>query len=69
MNSCGRQIDIFCNDDVERQKWSRIGEAIDGLKMRYDPTVASVGLWSPPAGGNVGGKISFRRIPTAKDFG
>jgi DNA polymerase IV len=63
-----RQLDMFCDDDVERQKWSRIGEAIDGLNTRYGRTVASVGPWSPPAGGNVGGKISFTRIPTAEDF-
>jgi DNA polymerase IV len=63
-----RQLDMFCDDDVERQKWSRIGDAIDGLNMRYGRTVASVGPWSPPAGGNVGGKISFTRIPTAEDF-
>jgi DNA polymerase IV len=63
-----RQLDLFCDDDVERQKWGRIGEAIDGLNTRYGRTVASVGPWSPPAGSNVGGKISFTRIPCAEDF-
>lgn len=63
-----RQLDMFCADDVARQKWGRIGEAIDGLNTRYGRTVASVGPWSPPAGGNIGGKISFTRIPTAEDF-
>jgi DNA polymerase-4 len=56
------------NDDNERQKWERINEAIDGLNARYGRTVASLGDWSPPKGGNVGGKISFTRIPTAEDF-
>lgn len=63
-----RQLDMFCDDDAERQKWSRIGAAIEGLNSRYGRTVTSVGAWSPPAGGNVGGKISFTRIPTAEDF-
>jgi DNA polymerase-4 len=63
-----RQLDMLHNDDNERQKWERINEAIDGLNARYGRTVASLGDWSPPKGGNVGGKISFTRIPTAEDF-
>ena len=63
-----RQLDMFCDDDDERQKWGRIGDAIDGLNARYGRTVTSVGPWSPPVGGNVGGTISFTRIPTAEDF-
>lgn len=35
---------------------------------RYGKTVLSLGMWRPPAGGNVGGKISYTRIPTAEDF-
>lgn len=63
-----RQLDLHYDDDRERQKWERINEAIDGLNTRYGRTVASLGAWSPPKGGNVGGKISFTRIPTAEDF-
>jgi DNA polymerase-4 len=63
-----RQLDMLHNDDEERQKWERINQAIDGLNARYGRTVASLGDWSPPKGGNVGGKISFTRIPTAEDF-
>ena len=63
-----RQLDMLLDDDADRQKWERIGEAIDSLNSRYGRTVASLGHWSPPKGGNVGGKISFTRIPSAEDF-
>lgn len=63
-----RQLDFLVNDDDERQKWEAIGDAIDGLNRKYGATVASVGPWKPPAGGNVGGKIAFTRIPSAEDF-
>lgn len=59
---------MLLDDDQERQKWERIGKAIDSLNRRYGRTVASLGDWSPPEGGNVGGKISFTRIPAAEDF-
>lgn len=63
-----RQLDMLLDDDADRRKWERIGEAIDSLNSRYGRTVASLGHWSPPKGGNVGGKISFTRIPSAEDF-
>lgn len=63
-----RQLDMLLDDDIDRQKWERIGLAIDGLNSRFGRTVASLGDWSPPKGGNVGGKISFTRIPSAEDF-
>jgi DNA polymerase IV len=63
-----RQLDFLLNDDSERQKWERLGHAMDNLNIKYGKTVASVGFWKPPAGGNVGGKISFTRIPSAEDF-
>lgn len=31
-------------------------------------TLKSVRVWKPPAGGHVGGKISYTRIPSAEDF-
>jgi DNA polymerase-4 len=63
-----RQLDLLENDDHDRQRWERIGIAIDGLNSRYAATVVSIGPWTPPKGGNVGGKISFARIPSAEDF-
>ncbi len=63
-----RQLDFLLNDDASRQRWERINGAIDGLNSRYGKTVASLGLWNPPKGGHVGGKISYTRIPSAEDF-
>ena len=63
-----RQLDFLLGDDTERQKWERLGSALDRLNIKYGKTVASVGFWQPPPGGNVGGKISFTRIPSAEDF-
>ena len=63
-----RQLDFLLDDDSERQKWERLGSALDRLNIKYGKTVASVGFWEPPPGGNVGGKISFTRIPSAEDF-
>lgn len=63
-----RQLDFLTNDDASRQRWERINCAIDGLNSRYGKTVASLGLWNPPKGGHVGGKISYTRIPSAEDF-
>lgn len=63
-----RQLDFLLDDDTERQRWERLGHAMDRLNIKYGKTVASVGFWQPPAGGNVGGKISFTRIPSAEDF-
>ncbi len=63
-----RQLDFIENDDRVRQKWERASGAIDNLNARYGRTVMSLGMWKPPAGGHVGGKISYTRIPTAEDF-
>jgi len=63
-----RQFDFLTDDDQDRLRWESIGDAIDDLNERYGRTVASVGPWAPPEGGNVGGKISFTRIPSAEDF-
>lgn len=63
-----RQLDWLENDDLDRQRWERVGTAIDALNTRYAATVVSVGPWQPPKGGNVGGKIAFSRIPSAEDF-
>lgn len=63
-----RQIDLLNNDDQVRRKWERANGAIDKLNAKYSGTIVSMGEWKPPAGGNVGGKISFTRIPSAEDF-
>ncbi|CAM4237661.1 Type VI secretion protein ImpB [Novosphingobium lubricantis] len=63
-----RQLDWLESDDADRQRWERVGEAIDALNTRYAATVVSIGPWQPPKGGNVGGKIAFTRIPSAEDF-
>lgn len=62
-----RQPDLFANDDVERRACEALTQAIDELNTRFGGTVVSVGPWHPPAGGNVGSKISFTRIPEAED--
>ncbi len=63
-----RQLDLLDDDDRDRQRWERVGRAIDGANAKYGRTLISIGPWKPPAGGNVGGKISFTRIPSAEDF-
>lgn len=63
-----RQLDFLLADDPERKKWEAIGSAADRLNAKYGRTVVSIGPWEPPAGGNVGGKISYTRIPAGEDF-
>lgn len=63
-----RQLDMLLMDDRKRQRWESASRAVDGLNARYGGTVMSLGMWRPPAGGHVGGKISYTRIPTAEDF-
>ena len=63
-----RQLDLLLGDDKERLKWEAITSAIDGLNTRYGKSLVTLGTWKPPAGGHVGGKISFTRIPKAEDF-
>lgn len=63
-----RQLDMLINDDVERRKWEDLTHAVDTLNSRYGKTLVTLGKWKPPPGGNLGGKISFTRIPRAEDF-
>lgn len=63
-----RQLDMLINDDPERQKWESITTAIDGLNSRYGKSLVTMGPWKLPPGGNLGGKISYTRIPRAEDF-
>ena len=66
--SSSRQLDILINDDPERQKWEKITTAMDGLNTRYGKSLVTMGPWKLPPGGNLGGKISYTRIPRAEDF-
>ena len=63
-----RQLDMLIDDDTERKRWERVGAAVDRLNAKYSRTVVSMGPWTPPPGGYVGGKISYTRIPRAEDF-
>lgn len=63
-----RQLDLLLNDDCQRRRWESASKAVDNLNTRYAGTVVSLGQWQPPAGGHVGGKISYTRIPSAEDF-
>ncbi len=63
-----RQLDLLDDDEPQRRRWEQVGDVLDGLHRRFGRTVASIGPWNPPAGGNVGGKISYTRIPSAEDF-
>ena len=63
-----RQLDMLLMDDKRRQRWESASRAIDELNARYGRTVMSLGMWQPPIGGHVGGKISYTRIPSTEDF-
>ncbi|MEO0384197.1 MAG: type VI secretion protein ImpB [Pseudomonadota bacterium] len=63
-----RQTDMLLDDDAERQRWEAITAATDALNSKYGGTFVHIGDWSPPEGGNAGGKISYTRIPSAEDF-
>jgi DNA polymerase-4 len=63
-----RQLDLLLNDDGERQKCELLTNTIDGLNRKFGKRVVTVGPWTPPPGGNAGGKIAYNRIPSAEDF-
>lgn len=63
-----RQLDFLLADDSERQRWEAINSAIDLLNYKWGKTVASVGFWPHQHVENIGGKISYTRIPSAEDF-
>lgn len=63
-----RQLDMFLNDDAERQRWEQLTFTIDRLNKKFGKRVVSIGPWTPPPGGYAGGKIAYNRIPSAEDF-
>lgn len=63
-----RQLDFLLQDDADRMKWQRINTAVDSLNGKYGKTVASLGPIPTKNLDNVGGKISFTRIPSREDF-
>jgi len=63
-----RQLDMLLNDDGERRRWESVNRAVDALNTRYSKSLVTMGPWQPPAGGHLGGKISYTRIPKAEDF-
>lgn len=63
-----RQLDLWESEDPERKRWERVTEAIDGLNFAANRSLVTIGPWSPPPGGNAGGKIAFTRVPESEDF-
>lgn len=63
-----RQLDMLTNDDVERRREERLSKAVDHLNRKYSKSLVTRGLWTPPKGGHLGGKISYTRIPSPEDF-
>ncbi len=63
-----RQLDMLLNDDAERRRWERVNHSIDQINTKHSKSLVTMGLWQPPPGGHLGGKISYTRIPKAEDF-
>lgn len=63
-----RQLDLWIGDDPDRQRWEHITETIDRVNLAANRSLITIGPWSPPPGGNAGGKIAFTRVPQAEDF-
>ena len=63
-----RQLELFADDDRERQKCETITNTMDFLNRKFGKRVVTLGAWTPPPGGYAGGKIAYNRIPSAEDF-
>ena len=63
-----RQLDLFLNDDRQRQRCEALTNTIDRLNRKFGKRVLTLGPWMPPPGGYAGGKIAYNRIPSAEDF-
>ena len=64
----GRQFDLWATDSAERRRWERVTEIVDAVNLAANRSMITVGPWTPPPGGNAGGKIAFTRVPEAEDF-
>ena len=63
-----QQLDFWVADDPERRRWERVTDVIDRVNQRANASLLTMGPWSPPPGGNAGGKIAFTRVPETEDF-
>lgn len=63
-----RQLNFLLEDEQQRIKWEKVNQAMDDLNEKYGRTVTSMGVMPSQSKDNVGGKISFTRIPSAEDF-
>ncbi len=63
-----RQLNFLLEDHKQRIKWEKINNAIDVLNEKYGRTITSMGFIPRQNEDNIGGKISFTRIPSAEDF-
>jgi len=55
-------------DDAQRQRLSRLSDAIDATNAKYQSDILTVGLQEQPPGDYAGGKIAFGRIPDAMAY-
>ncbi|MGB6228742.1 MAG: type VI secretion protein ImpB [Litorimonas sp.] len=63
-----QQLDLWTARDPERERWRRVTQTIDALNLAANKSLVTLGPWTPPPGGNAGGKIAFTRVPEAEDF-
>src|ERR1019366_5272594 len=63
-----RQLDMFLDDDTDRQRCELLTNTIDRLNHKFGKRVVTIGPWTPPPGGYARGKIAYNRIPSAEDF-
>lgn len=63
-----QQFDLWETDDPERARWRQVTKVIDHVNLAANKSLLTLGPWTPPPGGNAGGKIAFTRVPEAEDF-
>jgi DNA polymerase-4 len=63
-----RQLDLFLNDDRQRQRREVLINTIDRVNRKFGKRVLTLDPWTPPPGPYAGGKIAYNRIPSAEDF-
>ncbi|GLQ21654.1 type VI secretion protein ImpB [Algimonas porphyrae] len=64
----GRQLDLLVAQDPDRERWEQVTRIIDQVNLAANKSLLTLGPWTPPPGGNAGGKIAFTRVPEAEDF-